>query len=81
MHRWFGSKEDSDRQQSERSQRQARRYIRQNIIASSEEEDFAECNTSLSVSLNLDGNGDEDESVDMNAAEQARLAALAVERA
>ena len=75
MNRWWGNANDSDRQQSERNQRAARRYIQSNIIASDEDE-FADANSSLTLDpvLNLDG-----DAIDMNAAEAA--AELARQRA
>ena len=56
MNRWFGSQEDSSRQQSERALRQTRRVIRslpKPNIASDEE--FNDCETSFSYHLNVDG--------------------------
>ena len=72
MNRWYGSNADSEKQSSERDRRAARRYIASNI-ASSEDEEFKECDTSLTFNpqLNLDG----DTSAAMTAAEAAALAA------
>ena len=67
MHRWFGSSSDSDRQASERDSRAARRTIRELRLSSDSEDDYGDAETSLHVSLqnitlNLDGQGDENES-------------------
>ena len=62
MNRWFGSKQDSDQQASERSRRAARRTIADlNLILSEEEEDFQDCDTSFNKSniFLLDGAGDD----------------------
>ena len=62
MNRWWGNQADSSRQASERDQRAARRTIASlNINPTSDEEEFADCETSINLSnLNLDGNGDID---------------------
>ena len=70
MFHWQGSKSDSTRQQGERSQRAARRYIQSSAIASTLDEstdEFLECDTSIS---NVDGADDSD----MTTAEAARAA-------
>ena len=73
MNRWWGSAEDSARQASDRSSRQARRIIsRQNQILSSgsDEDTFDDANQSLSA-LNLDGEpGDLDQPVMTTPAER-----------
>ena len=64
MFRWQG---DSEKQKAERNQRQAKRFIRQ-LPTSESDDEFQDCDTSLSKSLNLDGNDDteslEDEGMD-----------------
>ena len=65
MNRYPGSKEDSERQQGERSQRAARRYLRNAVIDISLTESDAEyldCESDTSL-LNVDGTDDVDEPV------------------
>ena len=53
MNRWWGDKDESLRQASERDSRAARRYIKQiPIIQSDSEENFEDCESSL---INVDG--------------------------
>ena len=62
MNRWFGTKEDSDKQASDRNARAARRTIAafpQVVLSSDEDEVFGECETSFH--FNVDGQFDEDE--------------------
>ena len=50
MNRWFGTPADSVRQASQRDQRAARRLIKQLTTVASDEEHFADCNTSFQPS-------------------------------
>ena len=49
MHRWWGSKDDSNRQSADRDRRAARRTINSlNLVLSdNDEEIYEECNTSV----------------------------------
>ena len=59
MNRWWGSKDDSDRQAGERASRAARRVIADQVqVKSDSEDDFQDCDTS-GFFLNVDGNDDE----------------------
>ena len=62
MNRWFGTKEDSDRQASARNARAARRTIASlpELRLSSDEDDFNDCESSFTTSLNLDGQVDDE---------------------
>ena len=63
MHRWWGSREDSDRQSSERDRRAARRTIdRLPKLPSDDDEDFHECDLSSSFLHQVDGNDSDGES-------------------
>ena len=64
MNRWWGSKEDSDKQTSERSQRAARRTIRDLTLVLSDDDEFEDCNTSIQNRslFNLDGQVDSESS-------------------
>ena len=56
MHHWFGTKQDSERQTSERNSRAARRIIREQLtIPTNQEDSFYDAETS--INLNLDGGG------------------------
>ena len=60
MNRWWGNKQDSANQAAERSQRAARRTIRElNLNVLSDEDDFQDANSTLDnvafANLNLDG--------------------------
>ena len=83
MNRWWGSQSDSIAQSADRDSRAARRTIarQQTINSDSDENDFADCNTSFNRSLNLDGEPGESADLTMNANEQAARAALAAEKA
>ena len=73
MHRWWGSKEESDKQTAERSQRAAKRYIRNSVTnvinALSDEDEFQDCDTSFQdtslFDYQVDGENDPDESADI----------------
>ena len=86
MNRWSGSKEDSIRQQGERSQRAARRYINAVIDISLTESDteFLDCesDTSLHTSLlNVDGADDVDDASNSTmAADEAERQRLRAEQ-
>ena len=59
MNRWWGSKDDSDRQAGERASRAARRVIADQVqVKSDSEDDFQDCDTS-GLLLNVDGNDDD----------------------
>ena len=81
MNRWFGGKDESDKQAAERNSRAARRTLAEqqqqlrNIVSSDEEEVFGDCNTSL-----LAGNVDGTDDTEVMADEQARQAELARQR-
>ena len=82
MHRWWGSKADSEKQSGERDARAARRTISElptNFYSSDEDGEYADCNTSGFFG-NVDGADDLDEA-DIMAAELARQKALPVEDA
>ena len=68
MNWWGGSREDSDKQASERAARQARRTIaaQPKISSDSEDDHFAECDLSGSFLLNLDGADDVEETAEGN---------------
>ena len=60
MNRWWGNKQDSANQAAERSQRAARRTLRElNLNVLSDEDDFQDANSTLDniafANLNLDG--------------------------
>ena len=81
MNRWWGSKEDSERQVGERSSRAARRTLSRLNLPSSpsdsgDEVDFRDCDTSFH--LNLDGEGGD---IDIMDAAQRAAAELARQRA
>ena len=62
MNRWWGSKSDSLEQASQRDRRAARRTIAALPVISSDDDDqYEDCNLSVSHFPNLDGQGDEDE--------------------
>ena len=86
MNRWWGSKEDSDKQASERDQRSARRVLNEQQLLFQEDSasdgEYADCNLSASFILNLDGAGDDEElAMDAAARELARQRGLPVEDA
>ena len=75
MNRWWGGKDDSDRQADERNQRSARRTISQlpvPVLSSDDDAEFADCDTS-GLFGGVDGADDLDDSSssvsDMNAAQ------------
>ena len=62
MNRWWGSKDESEKQAGDRAQRAARRTINNLQLALSDDDEYTECNTSFNNSslFNLDGAGDID---------------------
>ena len=85
MNRWWGSKDDSERQAGDRDSRAARRTLSRFNIPSSlsdsgDDADFGDCETSFRH--NLDGEGGDIEDMDATqraAAELARQRALPVD--
>ena len=62
MNRWWGNKDDSDKQAADRSSRAARRTIAQQLVLQSDsEDDYEDCDTS-GIFGGLDGANDLDDS-------------------
>ena len=76
MNRWSGSKEDSDRQQGERNQRAARRYLSSNAVIdislNDSEIEFLDCEETPLINVDgADEVSDEDDSMATEAAAAA----------
>ena len=83
MNRWWGNKDESDKQASERSSRAARRTLASlNLVLSSDDDEFADADTSFHNQTIPQVDGDHDDTESMaDAAELARQRALPFEDA
>ena len=81
MNRWFGDASKSERQATERQQRQAARTIRSQVVPSDSEDEFLDPDTSFSAHLNLDGGGESGDEAGRSTDDDANSAMDAATRA